>query len=164
MFDPYSNMKMALALMRRRFENGEDPYLDWGAYTNGSYKDHIGKTRQDLDTWKKRSTRYQNRDNYRDDVSLEDSQRLGAIDDSPASAPVLVYKTDRIGPTSTGFHLDTKRVDRKYFDITELMIILVNLTVNVFLCLKPLRQVASTKQEKAAAITCRIRSWTSSIY
>ena len=77
MFDPYSNMTMALALYRRRVEAGQDGFSDWGAYTNGSYRDHLERARQDLESWKVRPTRYQNSDNYRDDVSESDRGILG---------------------------------------------------------------------------------------
>ena len=36
------------------------------------------------------------------------------------SSPVLAYVSGNIGPTSTGPHLDTKRVDRKFFEVSEL--------------------------------------------
>ncbi len=120
MFDPRSNMKAAVMLHRRRIEAGQDGFLDWGAYTNQSYLDHIDKARQDLADYNSAPVGFQNRDNYRDDISDEDAQRLGVIGYSATAAPQLVYKVDRIGPASTGFHLDTKRVDRKFFNITDL--------------------------------------------
>ena len=36
------------------------------------------------------------------------------------SSPVLAYISGNIGPTSTGPHLDTKRVDRGYFEVSQL--------------------------------------------
>ena len=36
------------------------------------------------------------------------------------SSPVLAYITGDTGPTSTGPHLDTKRVDRQYFEVSQL--------------------------------------------
>jgi len=37
-----------------------------------------------------------------------------------ATSPVLVYFVGETGPASTGFHSDTKRVDRKFFEVAEL--------------------------------------------
>lgn len=79
MFDPMSNMKAAVMLYRRRIEAGDDGFADWGAYTNGSYLDHIDKARQDLIDFDNAPIGYQNRDNYRDDISDENLQSLGVL-------------------------------------------------------------------------------------
>ena len=79
MFNPEPNMKVAVALYRRRLEAGDDPFSDWGAYTNGSYLNFMEQARQDLQEFKESPTGYQNRNNYHSDISDEDAQSLGVI-------------------------------------------------------------------------------------
>ncbi len=120
MFDPYSNMKMALALYRRRIEAKQNGFLDWGAYTNGSYQDHLERARQDLESWKVRPTRYQNPDNYRDDVSDGDRDILGVAPSgmsigSNTGVQITARRDSDANQPGTDFVIEDGRRGAKFF-------------------------------------------------